>query len=94
MNYKIRPCPYCGKRQKVSQSELDRYAVMPTEFPQHYCNNCNYTSYLNPDLTLRKLTEAEKKIFKETLIEGYKYFAKQPQMGEGGFVLVFGSEKK
>jgi hypothetical protein len=49
-----RSCPYCGVRQKVA---------MPFEgiFPYQTCESCKHAFYLTRDLTLRKLTEEEKR---------------------------------
>jgi hypothetical protein len=68
MTFKIEPCPYCGKRQKVTQWERDNEQHFI--FPNHYCVICYDVSYVNEDLTLRKLTEEERQLFKKTLNNG------------------------
>lgn len=48
------PCPYCGKKQIVN---------LPFEgvFPYQTCQSCRGAFYVNKDLSIRKLTEDEKK---------------------------------
>jgi hypothetical protein len=50
----VKPCPYCGVRQK---------ATMPFEgvFPYPTCESCKQAFYVNKDLTVRKLTEEERR---------------------------------
>ena len=47
-------CPYCGSLQEIN---------LPFEglFPYQTCQSCQQTFYVNKDLTLRKLTEEEKR---------------------------------
>ncbi len=90
--YKIKICPYCAKRQKVTQGEIDKHLKFKIgAFPEHYCPNCNRTSYVLADLSLRKLNSIELAVFKEDLIQGFKYFAEHSQKN-GGCFIVFGSE--
>ncbi len=50
--YAIRPCPYCGVKQKITK---------PSEylFPYHSCRSCKHPFHVNKDLTVRRLTEEE-----------------------------------
>jgi ribosomal protein L37AE/L43A len=53
-NFKVHPCPICGVKQKVTKP-LEGF------FPFQNCDSCKNTFYVNKDLTLRKLTEEEKR---------------------------------
>jgi hypothetical protein len=48
------PCPTCGAKQEIN---------LPFEgvFPYQTCQVCHTPFYVNKDLTLRKLTEEERK---------------------------------
>jgi endogenous inhibitor of DNA gyrase (YacG/DUF329 family) len=52
--FKIRPCPICGVKQEVT-TPLEGF------FPFQNCNSCKNAFYVNKDLTVRKLTEEEKR---------------------------------
>jgi len=54
VKYRIQPCPKCGVKQKITK---------PVEgiFPYLSCKSCKYTFYVNKDLTVRTLTEEEKR---------------------------------
>jgi len=58
---KIKPCPYCGKRQKIEPLKnpyiMDGKTYKPV--PHQQCKKCSMKFHVNPDLTLRKLTEKE-----------------------------------
>jgi endogenous inhibitor of DNA gyrase (YacG/DUF329 family) len=53
-NFKVQPCPNCGEKQKVAK---------PFEgfFPFQNCDSCKNAFHVNKDLTVRKLTEDEKR---------------------------------
>ena len=53
-NHMLLPCPTCGAMQKI---------IPPFEgiFPYQTCQSCRHPFYINKDLTLRKLTEDEKR---------------------------------
>jgi ssDNA-binding Zn-finger/Zn-ribbon topoisomerase 1 len=53
-NFKVHPCPICGVKQEVTKP-LEGF------FPFQNCNSCKNTFYVNKDLTVRKLTEEEKR---------------------------------
>ena len=50
----IKPCPNCGIKQNIT---------LPFEgiFPYQTCESCKQPFYVNNDLTVRKLTEEEKR---------------------------------
>ena len=50
----IKPCPNCGIKQNIT---------LPFEgiFPYQTCESCKQAFYVNNDLTVRKLTEEEKR---------------------------------
>ena len=50
----IKPCPNCGTKQKVT---------LPFEgvFPFQTCDSCKNPFYVNKNLTVRKLSEEEKR---------------------------------
>ncbi len=52
--FKVQSCPNCGAKQKV---------MKPFEgfFPFQNCDSCKNAFYVNKDLTVRKLTEGEKR---------------------------------
>jgi hypothetical protein len=52
--HSVKPCPCCGVRQRVR---------VPFEgvFPYQTCESCKQAFYVNKDLTVRKLTEEEKR---------------------------------
>jgi hypothetical protein len=50
----VHPCPNCGKEQKIT-TPLDGF------FSFQKCNSCKNAFYINKDLTVRKLTEEEKR---------------------------------
>ena len=53
-NFKVQPCPNCGAKQKVAK---------PFEgfFPFQNCDSCKNAFYVNKNMTVRKLTEDEKR---------------------------------
>lgn len=51
---KVQPCPNCGVKQKVTKP-LEGF------FPFQKCDSCKTAFYVNKDLTVRKLTEDEKR---------------------------------
>lgn len=58
----IRPCPNCGSKQKITKP-LEGF------FPYHNCKVCNEAYYVNKDLTIRKLTEGEKREIPKSWIQ-------------------------
>jgi hypothetical protein len=48
------PCPYCGASQRVTKPFED-------VFPYQACESCKQAFYVNRDLSVRKLTEDEKR---------------------------------
>ena len=50
---KVRPCPYCGARQRITRP-LDGI------FPYVKCESCKHSFFVNSDFKVRKLTEEEK----------------------------------
>ena len=50
----VKPCPICGAKQRIA---------LPFEevFPYQTCESCKQTFYVNNDLTVRKLSEEEKR---------------------------------
>ncbi|TRO52756.1 hypothetical protein E2P61_03050 [Candidatus Bathyarchaeota archaeon] len=52
--FKVYPCPICGVKQEVKKP-LEGF------FPFQNCDSCKNTFYVNKDLTVRKLTEEEKR---------------------------------
>ncbi len=52
--YKVCPCPICGVKQEVTKP-LEGF------FPFQNCDSCKNTFYVNKDLTVRKLTDEEKR---------------------------------
>ena len=54
VNFKVHPCPVCGVKQEVTKP-LEGF------FPFQNCDSCKNTFYVNKDLTVRKLTEEEKR---------------------------------
>jgi len=50
--FAIKPCPYCGVKQKITKPE--------SLFPYHSCRSCKRSFHVNADLTVRKITEEEK----------------------------------
>jgi len=52
--YAIQPCPNCGVKQRIT-TPLEGF------FPYQNCNSCEQAFYVNKDLTVRKLTEEEKR---------------------------------
>ena len=52
--YAIQPCPNCGVKQRIT-TPLEGF------LPYQNCNSCEHAYYVNKDLTVRKLTEEEKR---------------------------------
>jgi phage terminase large subunit GpA-like protein len=50
----IQPCPNCGTKQNIAQP-------MEGIFPYQNCKSCKHPFYVNNDLTVRKLTEEERR---------------------------------
>jgi hypothetical protein len=48
------PCPNCGAKQTITQ-------LIAYVFPYQNCEACKHPFYVNKDLTVRKLTEEEKR---------------------------------
>lgn len=50
----VQPCPYCGAKQNIAK---------PVEgiFPYQNCKSCKHPLYVNTDLTVRKLTDEERR---------------------------------
>jgi hypothetical protein len=48
------PCPNCGAKQNIAKP-IDGI------FPYQNCNSCKHPFYVNQDLTVRKLTEEERR---------------------------------
>ena len=54
LKFMVHPCPNCGAKQEVT-TPLEGF------FPFQNCNSCKNAFYVNKDLTVRKLTEEEKR---------------------------------
>jgi ribosomal protein S27AE len=52
--FKVQPCPNCGVKQKITKP-LEGF------FPFQNCNSCEKAFYVNRDLTVRQITEDEKR---------------------------------
>ena len=52
--YKIQLCPNCGVKQEIAKP-LEGF------FPYQNCDSCRNAFYVNKDLSVRKLTEDEKR---------------------------------
>jgi hypothetical protein len=52
--HKIMPCPTCGAKQKIN-------LALEGIFPYQTCQSCHHPFYVNKDLTVRKLSEEEKR---------------------------------
>ena len=52
--HKIMPCPTCGEKQKIN-------LALEGIFPYQACQSCHHPFYVNKDLTVRKLSEEEKR---------------------------------
>ena len=52
--YAVHPCPNCGAKQRITKPLEDF-------FPYQNCKSCGKSYYVNKDLTVRKLTEDEKR---------------------------------
>jgi len=52
--FMVQPCPSCNMKQKVTKP-LEGF------FPFQKCDSCKNAFYVNRDLTVRKLTEEEKR---------------------------------
>jgi ribosomal protein L37AE/L43A len=50
----IQPCPNCGAKQNIAKP-------MEGIFPYQNCKSCKHPFYVNTDLTVRKLTDEEKR---------------------------------
>jgi len=59
--YKILSCPYCGRKQKIEKT-------VQGVFPIQECKSLGHSFYVNPDLTIRKLTEQESKMLKKAWV--------------------------
>ena len=60
--YAVHRCPNCGKRQKITKP-LERF------FPYQSCKACGQPYYVNKDLTVRKLTEDERREIPKSWIQ-------------------------
>ena len=60
--YAVRPCPNCGVKQRITK---------PFEgfFPYQNCKACKQAYYVNRDLTVRQLTEDEKREIPKSWIQ-------------------------
>ena len=52
--HKVMPCPTCGAKQKIN-------LALEGIFQYQTCQSCHHPFYVNKDLTVRKLSEEEKK---------------------------------
>ena len=52
--HKIMPCPSFGAKQKIN-------LALEGIFPYQTCQSCHHPFYVNKDLTVRKLSEEEKR---------------------------------
>jgi ribosomal protein L37AE/L43A len=50
----IQPCPNCGTKQNIAKP-------MEGIFPYQNCKSCKQPFYVNTDLTVRKLTDEERR---------------------------------
>ncbi len=60
--YAVHPCPNCGVEQRITKP-LEGF------FPYQNCNACKQAYYVNKDLTLRELTEDEKREIPKSWIQ-------------------------
>jgi hypothetical protein len=59
---KVHPCPICNVKQRVT-TPLEGF------FPFQNCSTCKNAFYVNKDLSVRKLTEEEKREIPEAWIQ-------------------------
>ena len=52
--HKVMPCPTCGAKQKIN-------LALEGIFQYQTCQSCHHPFYVNKDLTVRKLSEEEKR---------------------------------
>ena len=69
-NCKIQGCPYCGVKQAVSKP-LDRL------FPYLNCESCRHSFFVQKNLSVRKLTEEEKREIPESWVQIVEDLAKK-----------------
>ena len=50
----VQPCPNCGTKQNIAKP-------MEGIFPYQNCKSCKHPFYVNTDLTVRKLTDEERR---------------------------------
>jgi hypothetical protein len=57
-----RNCPGCGQRQNALKFTDDNADVYPPEgtFAATICDQCGYAMAIDPDLTIRELTDEER----------------------------------
>lgn len=60
--FAVHPCPNCGVRQKITEP-LEGF------FPYQNCMACEQAYYVNKDLTVRELTEGEKREIPKSWIQ-------------------------
>jgi endogenous inhibitor of DNA gyrase (YacG/DUF329 family) len=60
--YAIHPCPTCGVKQRITKP-------LESFFPYQICEACEQAYYVNHDLTVRKLTEDEKREIPKSWIQ-------------------------
>jgi hypothetical protein len=58
----VHPCPNCGVKQRITKP-LEGF------FPYQNCKACKQAYYVNKDLTVRKLTEDEKREIPKSWIQ-------------------------
>jgi ribosomal protein L37AE/L43A len=52
--HSIQPCPNCGTKQNIAKP-------MEGIFPYQNCKSCKHPFYVNKDLTVRQLTDEERR---------------------------------
>jgi ssDNA-binding Zn-finger/Zn-ribbon topoisomerase 1 len=68
--FTIQPCPNCGVKQRITKP-LEGF------FPYQNCNSCKKAFYVNKDLTVRKLTEEEKREIPKAWIQIFEDLSKK-----------------
>jgi hypothetical protein len=77
--HKVMPCPTCGAKQKIN-------LALEGIFPYQTCQSCHHPFYVNKDLTVRKLSEEEKRELPGAWIQVAE------DMNKNKVALVFGLE--
>ena len=77
--HKVMPCPTCGAKQKIN-------LALEGIFPYQACQSCHHPFYVNKDLTVRKLSEEEKRELPGAWIQVVE------DMNKNKVALVFGLE--